>query len=313
MSNPLDFRSTMAAIGADGEEIMKVGIVGLGRMGAAMSQRLREQGFDVIGWDHKSGPNQKLAADGLRIAANARGVAAESDIVISSITDDHGARQIFNGRDGFLQEAAQGKLFIEMSTLQPMTGRELAPLVEACGGRLIDAPVLGTIPSARGGALFAMVGGKPEDLARARPVLEKLTRRIVHMGGNGAGYAMKLAANLGLGAYIQAISESLALGVKQGLTIEQMLDVIQDGPVACGWLKSNADVLKGAKADITLDIRTLRKDIMSVVATGAVSGVPLPLSSGLLASLSAAVAVDYGERDLAELPKFFREAMLQNF
>jgi len=292
---------------------MKLGIVGLGRMGAAIAQRLRSLGFEVIGWDHNAGINEKLAAGGLRIAADARGVAAESEIVISSVTEDHGVRRIFSGPQGFLQAEVKGKLFIEMSTLQPMTGRELAPLVEARGAHLIDAPVLGTIPSVRNGSLLAMVGGRPEDLARARPVLEKMTRRIVHMGPNGAGYAMKLAANLGLGAYIQAISESLALGVKQGLTIEQMLDVLADGPTACGWLKSKADVLKGGKADITLDIRTLRKDIMSVVATGALSGLPMPLSAGLLASLSAAVAADYGDGDLAELPKFFREAMPQNF
>jgi 3-hydroxyisobutyrate dehydrogenase len=292
---------------------MRVGIVGLGRMGAAMSERLRNQGFEVVGWDLNACANQRLAAGGLRIASNARGVAAESEIVISSVTEDHGVRRIFTGPEGFLQADVKGKLFVEMSTLQPMTGRELAPMVEARGARLIDAPVLGTIPSVHGGALFAMVGGKPEDLERARPVLEKMTRRIVHMGPNGSGYAMKLAANLGLGAYIQAMAESLALGVKQGLTVEQMLDVLQDGPTACGWLKSKADVLKGAKADITLDIRTLRKDIMSVVATGALDGVPMPLSAGLLTSLSAAVAANCGDGDLAELPKFFREAMPQNF
>ena len=159
-----------------------------------------------------------------------------------------------------------------MSTLQPMTGRELAPLVEARGAQLIEAPVLGTIPQVQAGTLFAMVGGKPEDVERARPVLEKLTRRIVHMGGNGSGYAMKLAANLGLGAYIQAVAESLALGLQQGLSLEQMVDVLQESATACGSLKSKAEVLKGNSGDMTLDIRTLRKDIMSAVATGAHRG-----------------------------------------
>ena len=196
---------------------MKLGIVGLGRMGAAISRRLRQQGFDVTGWDQSAKVNQALAADGLRIAGNARGVAAAADVVISSITEDHGVRKIFTGPAGFLEGDVTGKLFIEMSTLQPMTGRELLPLVEARGARLIEAPVLGTIPQVQAGTLFAMVGGKTEDVERARPVLEKLTRRIVHMGGNGSGYAMKLAANLGLGAYIQAIAESLALGLQQGL------------------------------------------------------------------------------------------------
>jgi 3-hydroxyisobutyrate dehydrogenase len=292
---------------------MKVGIVGLGRMGAAMSQRLREQGFEVVGWDHKAETNKNLAAGGLRIAANAREVAAASEIVISSITEDNGARHIFNGTDGFLRGDVGGKLFIEMSTLQPMTGRELAPLVEAKGARLIEAPVLGTIPQVRAGTLFAMVGGAADDLTRARAVLEKMTRRILHMGPHGAGYAMKLAANVGLGAYVQAIAESLALGAKQGLALDQMLDALSESATATGWLKAKTGVLKGEKGDMTLDIRTLRKDIMSAVATGALTGVPMPLSAGALAALSAAVEADYGSGDIAELPKFFREAMLQNF
>jgi 3-hydroxyisobutyrate dehydrogenase len=292
---------------------MQIGIVGLGRMGTAMALRLRQQDFDVIGWDRDAKANRRLAADGLRIASHARGVAADAAVVISSITEDHGVRRIFTGQGGFLDGDVSGKLFIEMSTLQPMTGRELAPLVEAKGGQLIDAPVLGTIPQAREGKLLAMVGGRPEDLERARPVVEKLTGRIAHMGPNGCGYAMKLAANLGLGAYVQALAESLALGSKHGLTLEQMLDVIADGPYASGWLRSKLDVFKGGKAEMTLDIRTLRKDIMSAVATGALCGVPMPLSAGTLASLSAAVAADYGDGDLAELPKFVRERMLQNF
>jgi 3-hydroxyisobutyrate dehydrogenase len=292
---------------------MVVGVVGLGRMGAAMAERLRSVGFDVIGWDHSPAANQKAAAGGLRLAGSAGEVAARSALVISSITEDNGARRIFGGADGFLQADIGGKLFIEMSTLQPMTGRELAPLVEAGGARFIEAPVLGTIPQARAGTLFAMAGGRAEDVERARPVLEKLTRRIQHMGPHGAGYAMKLAANIGLGAYVQAIAESLALGLKQGLALEAMVDALQESATACGWLKAKEGVLKGDAAETTLDIATLRKDIMSAAATGALTGVPTPLSCAMLTSLSAAVAGGYGKGDIAELPKFFREAMLQDF
>jgi len=291
----------------------RIGIVGLGRMGSAMAERLRDQGFDLIGWDQAGAANERAKAAGVRSAANAGAVAAASDLVISSITEDDGARRIFAGPDGFLQADVSGKLFVEMSTLRPMTGRELAPLVEQKGARLVEAPVLGTIPQARAGTLFAMAGGCAEDLLRVRPVLEKLTRRIVHMGPAGSGYAMKLAANVGLGAYVQAIAESLALGLRQGLALEAMLDALQESATACGWLKAKAGVLRGDDAEMTLDIRTLRKDIMSAVATGALTGVPMPLASGALAALSAAVESDYAGRDIAELPKFFREAMLQNF
>jgi 3-hydroxyisobutyrate dehydrogenase-like beta-hydroxyacid dehydrogenase len=292
---------------------MKIGLVGLGRMGSAMSQRLREQGFEVIGWDANSERNKALAGTGLRTADGPAAVAAAADVIISIITEDHGVRRIFRGANGFLSANVKNKLFIEMSTLQPMTGRELVPAVEEKGARLIESPVLGTIPQVKEGKLFALVGGRAEDLDRARGVLEKLTRRIAHMGPNGSGYAMKLAVNLGLGAYIQAVAESLALGTKEGLTLDQMLDVLQEAPYASNWMRSKVGVMKGEKPEMTLDIRTLRKDIMSAVATGALHGVPMPLTAATLASVSAAVANGYGAGDLAEIPKFLREAMLQNF
>ena len=292
---------------------MKIGLVGIGRMGAAMSQRLRDNGFEVIAWDSNAEAMKAATSSGVRIAANARAVAAESEIVISIITEDNGVRRVFTGSHGFLEGDVKGKLFIEMSTLQPMTGRELVPLVEAKGARIIEAPVLGTSPQVRDGKLCALVGGRAEDLDRARPVLEKLTRRIDHMGPNGAGYAMKLAVNLGLGSYIQALSESLALGTQQGLTIDQMMDVLLEAPYASNWMRSKVGVIKGEIPEMTLDIRTLRKDIMSAVATGALTGVPMPLSAGTLASLSSAVANGAGSGDLAELPKFLRDKMVQNF
>jgi 3-hydroxyisobutyrate dehydrogenase-like beta-hydroxyacid dehydrogenase len=292
---------------------MKIGLVGLGRMGAAIYQRLTETGFAVTGWDHNPATVRACESRQFKTADSPRAVAAASDIVLSSITEDSGVRRIFTGTDGFLAGDVAGKLFIEMSTLQPMTVRELAPLIERKGARLIDSPVLGTIPSVREGKLFAMVGGRAEDLERARPVLEKLTRRIAHMGPIGSGHATKLACNIGLGVYIQSLAESLAYGQKQGLALDQVLDALCESATVTPWLKAKLPALKGEKGDVSLDIRTLRKDIMSAVATGALSGVGLPAASGALTSLSAAVAHGHGDEDIAELAKFFRESMGQSY
>jgi 3-hydroxyisobutyrate dehydrogenase len=291
---------------------MKIGLVGLGRMGSAIAQRLTERGCEVIAWDKNA---KALAARGNRVeaAANPRAVAASADVVLSIITEDKGVRRIFTGTDGFLTGDVAGKLFIEMSTLQPMTHRELAPQVAAKGARLIDSPVLGSIPTVREGQLFALVGGDAADVARAKGVLQHLTRRIEHIGPNGAGCAMKLAVNLGMAVYLQAVTEQLALGLSEGLKLEQMLEILSDAVTATPWLKGKLPVLKGLPSDITLDIRTMRKDVMSAVATGARNGVAMPATSGALASLSAAVAGGWGEKDLAEVPRFFREFMLQDY
>lgn len=291
---------------------MKVGLVGLGRMGSAIAQRLTERGCEVVAWDKNA---KALAAQGNRVtaAANPRAVAAAVDVVLSIITEDRGVRRIFTGTDGFLTGNVAGKLFIEMSTLQPMTHRELAPLVAAKGARLINSPVLGSIPTVREGQLFALVGGDAADIARAKSVLDHLTRRVVHIGPNGAGCAMKLAVNLGMAVYLQAVTEQLALGMSEGLTLEQMLEILSDAVTATPWLKGKLPVLKGQPSDITLDIRTMRKDVMSAIATGARNGVAMPATSGALASLSAAVAGGWGDKDLAEVPRFFRDFMLQDY
>jgi 3-hydroxyisobutyrate dehydrogenase len=292
---------------------MKVGLVGLGRMGRAIYTRLSENGCEVIAWDKDERAMKAAAERQMRLADSPRAVAAHGDFVISSITEDHGVRAIYTGKDGFLAGDIKGKLFVEMSTLQPMTGRELAPVVQAAGARLVDSPVFGTIPHVQQGKLYAMVGGTTEDLERVRPVLQKLAGKIAHMGPNGAGYAMKLAVNLGLAAFIQATAESLALGTREGLKLEQMLDILGEAPTANGWFAGKKGALKGEPADVTLDLKTMRKDIMSAVATGAVNGAPMPLSSGVLASFSAAVANGWGDRDIGDLAKFFREHMGQGF
>ena len=291
---------------------MKVGLVGLGRMGSAIAQRLGERGCEVIAWDKNA---KAMAAQGNRVRAvdGPRAVADSADIVLSIITEDKGVRRVFTGADGFLATNVAGKLFVEMSTLQPATHRELAPQVMARGARLIDAPVLGSIPTVREGKLVALVGGEASDVERARSVLDQLTRHIAHIGSNGAGCAMKLAVNLGMAVYLQALAESLALGVSEGLTVDQMLGILSDAVTATPWLKGKLAVLRGEPSDITLDIRTMRKDVLSAIATGARNGVAMPATSGALASLAAAVAGGWGEKDLAEVPRFFREFMQQDY
>jgi 3-hydroxyisobutyrate dehydrogenase len=291
---------------------VKVGLVGLGRMGSAIAQRLGERGCEVIAWDQNS---KAMAAQGNRVRAvdSPRAVAESVDVVLSIITEDKGVRRVFTGADGFLAANVAGKLFIEMSTLQPATHRELAPQVAARGARLIDSPVLGSIPTVREGKLVALVGGEADDVARARSVLDHLTRRVAHLGPNGAGCAMKLAVNLGMAVYLQALAESLALGTSEGLGIDQMLDIFSDAVTATPWLKGKLPVLRGEPSDITLDIRTMRKDVLSAIASGARNGVAMPATSGALASLAAAVAGGWGEKDLAEVPRFFRDLMLQDY
>src|ERR1044071_2526157 len=111
----------------NGHAVMKIGLVGLGRMGRAIHARLTETGCEVVAWDKDARAIKSAAEHQIRLADSPRAAAAFGEVVISSITEDHGVRGIFAGASGFLAGDVKGKLFIEMSTLQPATGRELAP------------------------------------------------------------------------------------------------------------------------------------------------------------------------------------------
>ena len=252
---------------------MTIGLVGLGRMGRAIQARLEGSGHRRRSAGTATRVAMNAAAEnGMTIAAHPRAVADGADTVISIITEDNGVRNVFRGKDGFLSGDVRGKLFIDMSTLQPMTGRELAPVVEAAGasadrvaGARLD-PDRARRQAVRHGRRQARGSGERRGRCwRSSPA------RSTHMGPNGAGYAMKLAVNLGLAAYIQATAESLALGSREGLSMQQMLDVLGEAPTANGWFAAKKGLLMGEDADITLDLKTLRKDMMSAVATGALS------------------------------------------
>jgi 3-hydroxyisobutyrate dehydrogenase len=291
---------------------MKIGVIGLGRMGAAIAESLAASQHSVTAFDRDPARGRAVEGQRVTIASSPAAVVRASEIVLSSITNDAAVNSLFRDSDGILTvDDIDGKLFIEMSTVQPATVHALNPILAERGARIIDAPVLGSVPSVRAGTLLVLAGGDTADIERASMILGALARRIVHIGPVGTGYAMKLAVNLTMAAYLQSLAEGLALGARYGLEMDLMLDIFGEAPTANPWLASKLGVLKGGPVDTTLDIRTLRKDIMCALATGANAGIPMPVASGVLACLSAAVAGGHGQQDLGELPRFVRDHMVQ--
>jgi 3-hydroxyisobutyrate dehydrogenase-like beta-hydroxyacid dehydrogenase len=290
-----------------------IGLIGLGKMGGAMVGRLGERGERVIAWDRDAARVRAAGQHGAATGASPREIAEATDVVLSIITEDTGARALWEGKNGFLETDIKGKLFIEMSTLQPMTVRVLGALAAARGAAFVDSPMLGSVPTVRQGKLVALVGGTDADVERARVPLGHLTARIDHIGPVGAGAAMKLVVNNMMGCYLQVLAESLLMGQSQGLSLERMLDVIGSSIVATPWLLAKKAALLGQQDEITLDIRTLRKDILSVVTTAAINGVPAPTAALASASMSAAVKAGEGAKDIAELVAFLRAALPQTW
>ena len=292
---------------------MKVGLIGIGKMGFAIARRLKDQGLDfLVVWDRDVEKLKQCAGMGFKIAKNASEVSQACDIVLSIINDDAGVNELYTSKEGLLSTNIEGKLFIEMSTIQPQTVRDLSLTIQSQHAHIIGAPLMGTIVSVNNGTVFIPVGGSAVDLEKARPILSLLSNHIKLMGPIGTGNAAKLVSNLTMAAYIQSISEGLALSDSEGIHFEDMLEVLSLSPTSNPWLKNRTQYLRGQVNDTTLDIRNMRKDILNALNVGVSNGIPMDLTSSLAVNLSSAIASGKGHEDIAYLPKFFREHMIQS-
>lgn len=276
----------------------RIGLIGLGRMGQAMGARLLAAGFPLTVYNRTSAKAATLLAQGAAWAESPAALAEASDTILTLLTDDAAVEQVYNSHTGLLQTSLSGRLLIEMSTIRTSTVLALVPRVEARGGSMLDAPVSGTLQPARDGQLLVMVGGRSEDVARAMPVFQVLSRRVEHVGPHGAGTTMKLVLNMPMAIFWAGLAEAIAMGRQFGLETAQMLDIYLDSPVALPALRAKAPLLLGAQAEVAFDVTGVRKDLVAMVATGLDAGVPMPTGAAALAMFAAATAAGYGADDL---------------
>ncbi|MBM1219168.1 NAD(P)-dependent oxidoreductase [Ponticoccus sp. SC2-23] len=280
---------------------MTVGILGLGKMGRAMAEKLVEDGVDLIVWNRSPGKAEGLDA---KVAASPAALAAECDVILSILTDDAAIAQVYDGPDGLLSADLAGKTIVEMTTTAPETSRALEPKVAAAGGQLLECPVGGTVGPAREGQLLGLAGGSEAAFAAAKPVLEKITRRLEHLGPMGSGAAMKLAINLPLMIYWGALGEALRLAGKGGIDTEQALSILADSSGAIGAAKRRVGPIGAFLADGTdgataFQMETAIKDMGLMQALG--GGSDVPLISAALEQAKRAEADGFGTRDASLL------------
>ena len=286
---------------------MKLGVAGIGRMGAAIAGRLSGLGHEVAVWNRTADKARALAAAGAHVAATPAELAARSEIVISILSNAEAIGRAYEGADGLLSGDVSGKLFIEMSTVRPETERTLAAKVKGKGAALIDCPVGGTVGPARDGKLFGFAGGDAADVARARPVLEQMCRRIEHVGPVGAGASLKLAINLPLLVFWQSFGEALSLCAPLGIDPARLLDIFADTSGGPNMLKGRGPAIAAALSgkDIgapTFDVDSIRKDLRTMIEEAASLGASLPVASRALECFDEAAREGLGARDGIALP-----------
>lgn len=281
---------------------MKIGVCGTGRMGSSIAQRLMSVGHEVGVWNRDSAKTKPLVDAGAKPFGSPAEIAEGCEVVIVMLLNDAATEAVYRGSNGLLKAKLAGKLVIDMSTVRPDTMISVGTAVAKLGGAFVECPVGGSKVPAREGKLFGLVGGANADVARAMPLLEQLCRRIEHVGPLGAGATMKLAVNLPLLVYWQALGEALTICKPLNLPADRLIDILSDTAGAPAAMKGRgaiiAKVLGGAPlGETAFGITAAKKDLATAVQFAASIHAELPVAASALSCFEEAEAAGLGEAD----------------
>ncbi len=270
-------------------------------MGSAIAARLASLGHEMMVWNRTA---DKARATGLPVAASARELAERAEIVITILTDAKAVEQVYGE---MLGADVKGRLFIDMSTVRPDVPRKISSSVRSKGAAFIECPVGGTIGPAKEGKLFGFAGGDEADVARARPILGQMCRRVEHVGPVGAGARMKLAINLPLLVYWQALGEALSLVRDLDIEPGRLMDILADTSGAPNMMKNRAATVAGAlggkePSPVTVNVDTMKKDLSEMVEEMRSLGFPPLVTQAALEGFSRASRAGLGAKDCAMIP-----------
>lgn len=292
---------------------MKVGIAGTGKMGATVAQRLVTLGHQVSVWNRTPERAKPLLDVGMAWAATPRALAEQSEVVISFLTDEAALEAVHLGPDGLFAGATSGAVLLEMSTVSPARQQQMGEKARAAGIAYLESPVGGSVGPAKEGKLMAFVGGDEAVLARVRPLLDQMCKRVEWVGPHGSGSMMKLAVNLPLMVYWQTLSEALSLIAPLQLDPQRVVDILSDSSGGPNMLKVRggmiAQALGGSPSpQVTVDVATMRKDVRTMLEQGRLNGRDMPLTSEALHHLDRAAAQGLDAKDCAQLPVWWLDA-----
>jgi 3-hydroxyisobutyrate dehydrogenase-like beta-hydroxyacid dehydrogenase len=280
----------------------RIGFIGLGHMGGNMASRFLAAGFEVHGEERSREDARELLSEGLRWEDTPRGVAEAADVVFTSLPNDDVLQAVASGPEGILAGMSTGKIWVDVSTINPRVSREIAQRVRAIGATMLDAPVSGSVPQVKSGTLTIMVGGDERAYTRVEPILRVLGTPT-YVGDNGHGLALKLAINISLAVQMLAFSEGLLLAERSGVDRSLALDVMTQSPIGSPMLKARAPLVLELPEEAWFDVSFMQKDIRLALESGRELAVPLPSAALADEVLSLAGTLGYEHSDIAA---FFR-------
>jgi len=279
---------------------MRVGFIGLGNMGGPMALNMIKAGHTLTVYDLRREAAELHLAAGAQWADSPASVAAQSEVVVTSLPGPKEVEAVALGEAGILSKLAGGAVYADLSTNSPSVIRQLHATFKAKGIDMLDAPVSGGVPGARNATLAVMVGGKKEVFERIKPVLDAIGDKVTYIGESGAGAVAKLVHNMIAICSTPLLAEAFTMGVKAGVAPESLLKVVEDGAYGQGMLLKGTMpkmVFRGNFDRVTFALKLARKDLGLATEVGRELNVPMPIASLVEQDFLSALANGLGEKD----------------
>jgi 3-hydroxyisobutyrate dehydrogenase-like beta-hydroxyacid dehydrogenase len=276
-----------------------LGFVGLGVMGSRIAKRLLDAGHSVTGYNRTKAKAQWLIDAGMKWADSPRLAAEVTDIVFTMVTNTAALHAVTLGEEGILAGLGPGKVYVDMSTVSPAAGRELAAQVAAKGAAMLDAPVSGSVVTLEQGNLSIMVGGDEAVYERVKPILLDIGPKVTRVGGNEHAALMKVATNLSLAVQMLAFSEGVLLAEKFGIPREKAVEVLLNSVIASPMVKYRGPFVLKMPEEAWFDVNMMQKDVLLALEMGRQLNVPLPTTATVNEWLTAARGMGWEKQDFA--------------
>ena len=277
----------------------KISFVGVGRMGANMARNLKDKGYNIccvhdVNHDTASTLAQEI---GCSHASSLAEVTAQSDIVLTVVTNDAAMESIFFGAEDNLFQNANGTLFINCATLSPAMHVKLETAATKNGSTTLEGCMASSITQAREGTLYLMIGGQKEIFDQAKDLLDDLSINLRFVGAAGRAAQVKALVNMVMNINTAALAEGLGIGDALGLDLEMLCEIFSQTGANSRVLETDAEDMLGRDHECYFSAEHAAKDSGIAIEVAEEAGIEVPLAKATLAQYEKMVAAGLGDLD----------------
>lgn len=280
---------------------MKIGFIGLGIMGSRMAANLIGAGYRLFLYNRTENKAKALAGEKVTVESSPEKVAEQSDIIFTMLANPEAVQDMALGEEGLLSGMSKGSVWVDCSTVNPSFSQQMAEITRQMGFNFIDAPVAGSVIPAEKGELTFLVGGRETIVKYCMPLFKVMGKKIVHVGDNGQGTAMKMVNNLVMASSMYGFIEGLVLGESLGIPTEKVYGLLENSPIAAPIMKMKKEKILNKEFSAEFPLRLLRKDLHLASKTAYEQDISLPGAGNIKEILALATQAGFGEKDMTAI------------